>query len=272
MLEAQVSTLRTLRYLDLAGKRVLIRVDFNVPLKTGAVTDTTRIEASLPTLRYALEQGAKLILMSHLGRPDGQVKEELRMKPVGESLSRLLGRPVQSVRDCIGPEPEQAAARLKAGEILLLENLRFHAEEEKNDPDFSRSLARLGDVYVNDAFGTAHRAHASTAGIADHLPAVAGFLLQKELEALGEVISHPARPYWLVLGGAKVSDKIKLIDRLMDKVDGILIGGECSILFSRRRESRSATPPWKKHTSPPRKTSWPKRTRRESGCFSRWTT
>ena len=226
-----MTALSTLRDLDLSNKRVLIRVDFNVPLKQGKVADATRIEASLPTLRYALEKGARLILMSHLGRPDGRVKEELRMKPVADVLSRLIGKPVQTVSDCVGPEAEKAAARLKTGEILLLENLRFHPEEEKNDPAFSRALAKLGDLYVNDAFGTAHRAHASTAGVADLLPSAAGFLLQKELEALGAVISHPDRPYWLILGGAKVSDKIKLIDRLIDKVDGILIGGGMQYTF-----------------------------------------
>lgn len=231
MPETAVASFHTLRDLDLSGKRVLIRVDFNVPLKQGKVTDVTRIEASLPTIRYALEKGARLILMSHLGRPDGQVKEELRMKPVAEALSRLIGKPVRTVPDCVGPEAEAAASQLKSGEILLLENLRFHPEEEKNDPSFSKSLAKLGDLYVNDAFGTAHRAHASTAGVAELLPAAAGFLLQKELEALGAVISHPDRPYWLILGGAKVSDKIKLIDRLIDKVDGILIGGGMQYTF-----------------------------------------
>lgn len=226
-----MASFSTLRDLDLAGKRLLLRVDFNVPLQQGKVTDLTRIEASLPTLKYALDHGAKLILMSHLGRPDGKVNEELRMKPVAEALSRLISRPVQTVSDCVGPEAEKAAAQLKPGEILLLENLRFHPEEEKNDPAFSKALGRLGDLYVNDAFGTAHRAHASTAGVADLLPAAAGFLLQKELEALGAVIHHPARPYWLILGGAKVSDKIKLMDRLMDRVDGILIGGGMQYTF-----------------------------------------
>ncbi len=193
--------------------------------------DTIRLQASLPTIRYALEKKARVILMSHLGRPDGEVVEELRMKPVAEAVGQLLGISVQTVRDCVGPEAEAAVARLKPGEVLLLENLRFHPEEEKNDPKFAQALARLGDVYVNDAFGTAHRAHASTTGAAGILPAAAGFLLQAELEALGRVLHKPSRPYWLILGGAKVSDKIKLIDNLLDKVDGILIGGGMQYTF-----------------------------------------
>ncbi|MBI3332501.1 MAG: phosphoglycerate kinase [Candidatus Omnitrophica bacterium] len=222
---------RTIRDLELSNKRVLIRVDFNVPLKGGNVADDTRIQASLPTLRYALERQAKVILMSHLGRPDGKVVEELRMRPVGAALSRIIGRPVSAAADCVGPEAQGQAARLKPGEILLLENLRFHPEEEKNDPAFAKALARSGDLYVNDAFGTAHRAHASTAGIAHLLPAAAGFLLQREIEALNQVMENPKRPYWLILGGAKVSDKIKLIDHLIDKVDGILIGGGMQYTF-----------------------------------------
>ncbi|MDO8730382.1 MAG: phosphoglycerate kinase, partial [Candidatus Omnitrophota bacterium] len=231
MTAAATQSFRTLRDLPLEGKRVLIRVDFNVPLKSGTVTDTTRIQASLPTIRYALEKQAKVILMSHLGRPEGKVVEDLRMKPVALQLQKLIGRPVQTVNDCVGPEAEAAAARLKPGEILLLENLRFHPEEEKNDPAFSKALAKLGEFYVNDAFGTAHRAHASTVGVADSLPAAAGFLLEKELEALGTVLHNPQRPYWLILGGAKVSDKIKLINHLIDRVDGILIGGGMQYTF-----------------------------------------
>ncbi len=233
MTQAQLETVpfRTIRDLDLAGKRVLVRVDFNVPLRGRKVADTTRIEASLPTIRHALERQARVILMSHLGRPDGKVSEELRMKPVAESLSRLVGRPVVTVPDCVGLQAEQTASKLPPGGILLLENLRFHAEEEKNDPSFAKALARLGDIYVNDAFGTAHRAHASTAGVAAHLPAAAGFLLEQELRALGKVLQSPERPYWLILGGAKVSDKIKLIDNLIDKVNGILIGGGMQYTF-----------------------------------------
>lgn len=223
--------MRTIRDLDLAGKRVLIRVDFNVPLEDGKVSDTTRIEASLPTLRFALEKNARLILMSHLGRPDGKVAEKLRMRPVGEALSKLLGCRVIFSFDCIGPEAQGKARDLKPGEVLLLENLRFHPEEEANDPRFTKELAALGELYVNDAFGTAHRAHASTAGIAQHLPCAAGFLLEKELKALDQVLVNPSRPYWLLLGGAKVSDKIPLIHNLMDKVDGILIGGGMQYTF-----------------------------------------
>lgn len=228
-----VAARQTVRDVPLKGRRVLLRVDFNVPLNNAAVADDTRLRAALPTIRYALEQGASLVLMSHLGRPPagGQVVEKYRMAPVAARLQELLGRPVKTANDCVGAAVEATAAALKPGDLLLLENLRFHAEEEANDPAFAKALASLGQLYVNDAFGTAHRAHASTEGVAHHLPAIAGFLMEKEIEALNRVLHHPARPYWLILGGAKVSDKIRLIDNLLDTIDGILIGGGMQYTF-----------------------------------------
>ena len=211
---------------DVRGKRVLVRVDFNVPQdKSGAITDDTRIRVSLPTIQYLRDKGAKVILCSHLGRPDGKVVEKMRMGPVAARLSQLLGTPVQTVKDCVGPEVKKAVSRLKGREVLLLENLRFHSEEEENDPSFSRSLAKLADIYVNDAFGTAHRAHASTEGVTKYLPAVAGFLMQKELQALGQAIESPARPFAAVVGGAKVEDKIALLENIAGKVNSLLVGG-----------------------------------------------
>jgi len=221
----------TIKDLVIHHKRVLIRVDFNAPLDGSRVADDTRIRASLPTIRYALDQGAAVILMSHLGRPDGNVVDKYRMAPVALRLQELLGRRIATVTDCVGPAVEAAAAQLKPGEVLLLENLRFYAAEETNDPAFAQALARLGDVYVNDAFGTAHRAHASTEGVAHYLPAAAGFLIQKEIEALNQALIDPKRPYWLILGGAKVSDKIQLVDHLLDKIDGMLIGGGMQYTF-----------------------------------------
>lgn len=226
--------MRLLNQLDLRGKRVFIRVDFNVPLKNGTVTDATRIEAALPTIRYAVEQGAKVILASHLGRPKGKVDPAYRLAPVRDTLAKLLGRPVTLAPDCVGPETEALVASLQPGDVLLLENLRFHAEEEKNDEAFSRALARLADVYVNDAFGTAHRAHASTAGMAAFVPArAAGFLLQRECEYLGRVLESPEHPVVAILGGAKVSDKIKVIRSLLTRVDTLLIGGAMAYTFLR---------------------------------------
>jgi len=223
---------RTIRDIDVAGKTVLARVDFNVPLdKQGHVTDNTRIVASLPTIRYLLEHNAKVVLMSHLGRPDGKVVEGLRMAPVARELSRLLGQPVPVAPDSVGPEVEKMVRAMKPGEILLLENLRFHPEEEVNDPNFARKLASLADIYVNDAFGTAHRAHASTAGVAAYLPAVAGFLMEKELKALGGLLENPARPFAAIIGGAKVSTKIKVLQNLLTKVDILLIGGGMANTF-----------------------------------------
>lgn len=223
---------KTVRDVDVRGKRVLVRVDFNVPLsKDGRVADDTRIRAALPTINYLREHGAKVILVSHLGRPKGQVKEELRLDPVAGRLQELLGEPVRKVNDCVGPEVEAAVAALQPGRVLLLENVRFYSEEEKNDPEFARRLAAVADLYVNDAFGTAHRAHASTAGVAAYLPAVAGFLMEKEVNFLGQVLESPERPFVAVLGGAKVSDKIGVIQNLLGKVDMLLIGGGMANTF-----------------------------------------
>lgn len=226
----------SIRDLDLAGKRVFIRVDFNVPLAPGGqqITSDKRIRASLPTIQYALEKGAGLILASHLGRPKGKPNPEMSLKPAAKRLAELLGRPVAMAPDCIGPEVE--AMLPKPGEVLLLENLRFHPEEEKNDPEFSRKLASLCDIYVNDAFGSAHRAHASTVGMIQFVPqAAAGFLMDKELEYLGRATRNPARPCVAILGGAKVSDKIEVIQNLMKFVDRLLIGGAMAYTFMRAK-------------------------------------
>ena len=222
---------RSLTDYPLAGKRVLVRVDFNVPLEDGRVADDTRIRAALPTISYLLDQGCSVVLMSHLGRPKGQVVDGLRMAPVAARLSELLGRPVATADDCVGPAAAQAAAALRPGDVLLLENLRFHAEETGNDAEFARQLAALGDVYVNDAFGTAHRAHASTEGVTHYLPSVAGLLMTKELEVLGRLLRDPARPFVVVLGGLKVSDKISLIRHMLTIADTVLIGGAMANAF-----------------------------------------
>ena len=207
----------TVRDIEVSGKRVLTRVDFNVPLdeKTGEIIDDSRIRAALPTIKYLIERGAKVILTSHFGRPKGEVVNELRMGGIGQRLSQIMGQPVEVARDCIGSEVEDLVAKLKNGDILLLENLRFHSGEENNDASFAQSLARLGDVFVDDAFGAAHRAHASISGITDHLPAVAGFLMEKEIENLGSILENPAHPFAALLGGAKISDKIGMLNNIM---------------------------------------------------------
>jgi len=222
---------KTIRDVDYSGKRVLVRVDFNVPLIDGSVGDDTRIRAALPTLNYLLDQGASLVLCSHLGRPKGEPKPEYSLRPVAEHLSALLDRPVSFSVDCIGPAALQAALALNPGDVLLLENTRFHAGETKNDPQVSKELAALGELYVNDAFGSAHRAHASTEGVAHFLPGAAGFLLEKEIQYLGQAIENPAKPFIAILGGAKVSDKIGVIRNLLKRADQVLIGGGMANTF-----------------------------------------
>jgi phosphoglycerate kinase len=229
---------KTIRDIDLKGKRALVRVDFNVPLSKApdaggnySVTDDTRIRAALPTIQYLIEQGAKLILCSHLGRPKAGPEPKSSLAPAARRLGELLGKPAALAPDCVGPEVEKMAAALNAGDVLLLENLRFHAEEEKNDPAFAKQLAALAEVYVNDAFGSAHRAHASTEGVAKFLPAVGGFLMEKELEYLAGAVTTPAHPFVAILGGAKISDKIGVIENLLAKADKILIGGGMANTF-----------------------------------------
>src|SRR3989338_1878188 len=222
---------KTIENIDVRGKRVIARVDYNVPIEGDKITDDARIVKTLPTVKYLIKQKAKIILMAHLGRPKGKKDPKYTLKPVADHLAKLLGQPVKFVPDCIGEIAQRETANLKEGEVVLLENLRFYAEEEKNDDNFLKQLASLGEVYVNDAFGAAHRAHSSTAGIAKYLPAVAGYLLAKEIEYFDKALQNPEKPFLAILGGAKVVDKIKVIENLMTKVDSLLIGGAMAYTF-----------------------------------------
>ncbi len=224
--------MKTIDQLDPAGKKVLVRVDFNVPVAAGVLTDDTRIRAALPTIKALQEKNARIILMSHRGRPSGcGFEEDFSLKPVVEVLSQLIGSPVHYANDIIGPDAQSKASALKDKEILIIENLRFDKREKKNDPEFARELASLGEIYVNDAFGTAHRAHASTVGVADYLPAYAGYLIEKEVKTLKDSVDNPRRPFCAIIGGAKISDKIKVIDSLLDKCDTLIIGGGMCFTF-----------------------------------------
>ncbi len=230
---------KTIEDIQVAGKRVLVRCDFNVPLDGTSITDETRIVAALPTIQYLLKNNAKVILCSHLGRPKGEFNMKYSLAPVAKRLSELLGQEVALAADVIGEDAKQKAAALKEGQAMLLENVRFHKEEEKNDPAFAKALADLAEIYVNDAFGTAHRAHASTEGVAKYLPAVAGYLIGKELSVMGKALSDPARPFVAILGGKKVSDKIGVINNLLEKCDAILIGGAMSYTFSKAQGGKT---------------------------------
>ncbi len=224
---------KTVKDIDVNGKKVLVRCDFNVPIdsETGEITDNRRIRAALPTIQYLLDHNAKVILCSHLGRPKGEFNLKYSLKPVAEELSKLLNKDVKLAKDVIGENAKELTANMKEGDIVLLENVRFHKEEEQNDPEYSKALASMAEIYVNDAFGTAHRAHSSTTGVADYLPAVSGFLIEKELEFLGGALENPAHPFVAILGGAKVSDKIGVIENLLDKVDTLIIGGGMAYTF-----------------------------------------
>ena len=224
---------KTVKDIDVNGKKVLVRCDFNVPLdsETGKITDNRRIRAALSTIQYLLDHNAKVILCSHLGRPKGEFNQKYSLKPVAEELSRLLNRDVKLAKDVIGESAKELTSNMREGDIVLLENVRFHKEEEQNDPEYSKALASMAEIYVNDAFGTAHRAHSSTTGVADYLPAVSGFLIEKELEFLGGALENPKHPFVAILGGAKVSDKIGVIENLLDKVDTLIIGGGMAYTF-----------------------------------------
>ncbi|MBI2954723.1 MAG: phosphoglycerate kinase [Chloroflexi bacterium] len=230
--QTSLTDIKTVRDVDVSGKKVLVRVDFNIPLdKSGHITDDTRIRAALPTIRYLIDHNARVILVSHLGRPDGKVVESQRLTPVADRLTQLLGKPVVKAPDCMGPEVEAMVSGMQAGDVILLENVRFYPEEEANVREFARKLASLADIYVNDAFGTAHRAHASTVGVAEFLPAVAGFLMEKEVVTIGRALEAPARPFVAIIGGAKISSKIGVITNLLEKVDYLLIGGGMANTF-----------------------------------------
>jgi phosphoglycerate kinase len=236
---------KVLRNIELRGKRVLVRVDFNVPLdpQTSAITDDTRIRAILPTMKYLIQEGAKIILCSHLGHPEGKVVERLRMKPVAYRLSQIFGIPVKIASDCIGPAVEAAAAELNSGGVLVLENLSFHTEEQKNDPEFAKALSRFAEVYVDDAFGVAHRAYASNVGVTKYLPSVAGFLLEKEVDVLTRVLDSPTPPCAAIVGGTKVKDKIVLLENMMRKVDSLLVGGGMGFAFLKASAYNSGSSP-----------------------------
>jgi phosphoglycerate kinase len=223
---------KTIKDIDVRHKRILVRVDYNVPVdKENHISDDSRIQASLPTIKYLLDHEAKVIICSHFGRPKGKIVESMRLAPEAQRLSELLGKPVIILKDCIGPEVEKAVSQITDGDIVMLENLRFYAQEEANDPVFSKSLAKLADIYVDDAFGASHRAHASVTGVAQYLPAVAGFLMEKELKFMGKLLEKPAHPFIAVMGGAKVSDKLGVIRNILDKVDALLIGGGMAANF-----------------------------------------
>lgn len=228
---------QSVKDIPVRGKRILVRVDFNVPMDDSRnITDDTRIRAALPTIQYLMREGAKVILASHFGRPKGQMNPKYSLAPVATRLGELLGQAVPIAPDCMGPEVEREVAQLQEGQVLLLENVRFHPEEEKNDPEFAKALARLADIFVNDAFGTAHRAHASTEGVAHYIPAVAGFLMQKEVEVMGKALEEPARPFVAIIGGAKVSDKIGVIENLLNKVNALIIGGGMANTFLKAQD------------------------------------
>lgn len=229
---------KTIEDVNVNGKRVLVRVDFNVPMDGDRITDETRIVGALPTIQYLVKHGAKVVLCSHMGRPKGEFNMKYSLAPVAKRLSELLGQDVKMAKDVIGDDAKALAETLKNGEVMLLENLRFHKEEEKNDPDFAKALASFGEIYVNDAFGTAHRAHASTEGVTHYLPAVAGYLIEKELRIMGGALENPARPFVAILGGAKVSDKIGVITNLLEKVDTLIIGGGMSYTFQKARGAK----------------------------------